>query len=454
LNIEVVELEGCERQLNISIPADIVGREVERAAGEMAHIARVPGFRPGHTPRSVIKQRYRSELRQEALRQLLPSAVETAVETHKLRVVGEPEVDRLEFGEDGSLKVTVRIEVLPDFTPNYRGIKVTRTVYRITEGVVDKYIEGLLDEAAQLVPIDDADHQAVEGDIVVVDIEGHEVESESPREPLSVTDLSIEVGSATVQPEFSENLRGVKAGDERTFRVHYPENFSAADMAGRTIEYQAKVVAIRRKEVPAFDDQFVAEYGEGEYESTAQLRDALRRRLERDAESRTERELQEALASELLKLNEFPVPKVMADMQAHQRLSGIASYLKSRGLNARDMALDWESLLASQRGKAEEQVRIALVLDRIADDEGIEVSDEEVEAEVHRIAEAVRQPVPQVRARLTKEGGADSIRDRIRSRKTLDLVVQAAEVAVREVEGLEAAEGARAAHDDDSAEQS
>ncbi len=450
MKIEVQNLEGCKRRLDIQIPANIVNEEVARASNEMARVARVPGFRPGRVPVSVIRNRYKTELRQEALRNLLPSAVETAVSTHNLRVVGEPGVDKLDFADDGTLDVSVLIEVLPEFElADYKGISLTKKVYKATDADVEKVIDDMRQAQAQLVAVDEDGREARDGDFAAVDFEGTYVDEGDEHaghahEPIKADDVTIEIGGENVQEEFTENLRGMKVGESKTFRVSYPEN-GAPGMAGHTVEYTARLAAIRTRDVPAFDDDFASEQGEGEYKTADELRAAIRENLEKQAEGRTERDLNDAALDALVAANDFPVPEVMAKARAQERLQTLIRSLSQQGIDPRGLQLDWAALRDSSLSHAERDIRSLFIVDRIAEREGIAPTDDEIEAEITRMAEAVKQPVEQLRARLTKEGGADSIRDQMRSRKALELVIDAAHVTVEEVEGLEAkaAEGER-----------
>jgi trigger factor len=442
LKIEVETLEGCKRRLDIQIPANIVNDELSRASAEMARVARVPGFRPGRVPVSVIRNRYKTELRQEALRNLLPSAVETAVASNKLRVVGEPGVEKLDFADDGTLDVSVLVEVLPDFElADYKGISLTKKVYKATDADVQKVIDDMREAQAQLVAVDDETREARDGDFVSVDLSGEYVDAEGheghAHEPIKADDVTIEVGGDSVQPEFTENLRGMKVGETKSFRVAYADS-AAPGMAGHTVEYTARLAAIRTRDVPAFDDDFASEQGDGEYKTADELRAAVRESLEKQAEARTERDLHEAALDALVEANDFPVPEVMARARAQERLQTLVRSLAQQGIDPRGLHLDWAALRDSSLKHAERDVRSVFVIDRIAEKEGVNPSDEEVEAEISRMAEAIGQPVEQLRARLTKEGGADSIRDQMRSRKALDLVIDAANVTVEEVDGLEA----------------
>lgn len=446
MKIEVQNLDGCKRRLDIQIPGSIVSGEIKRASAEMARYAKVPGFRPGRVPVSVIRQRFKSELRQEALRNLLPSALETAVETHKLRLIGEPGVASLDFASDDTLDVVVLVEVIPDFElADYKGLSITKRVYTVLESDVDAVIERMLEDAAQLVAVDDEGRVAADGDFVSIDVigrhldegEGHEGHE---HEPIEARDHSIEIGREGVHPEFNEALKGMKVGEEKTFTVAYPDT-GAPGMAGHSIEYTAKLVAIRVREVPEFNDEFASEQGNGQYETTEKFRAAIRADLERSAENRTKAELDESVVEALIDGNEFPVPDAMRAQQANSRMQQIVRAFEQGGMDPRGMSLDWAAIGNSALAGAERDVRSMLIIEKIASTEKLDPSDDEFEAEVTRLAEALGQPVEQMKARLTKEGGADSIRHHLRSRKALNYVIDTATVKVETVEGLEPGKG-------------
>lgn len=442
LKIEYKALEGCRRELDIEIPSDIVKNEMARASDEMARYVRVPGFRPGRVPRSVIRQRYKNEIQQEMLRTLLPSAVETAVERHQLRVVGEPSVTKLDFADDGSLSFSVGLEVLPEFeVQEWRGLEVARRVYTVTDDDVEKVIKDLVEEAADLVADDTEGREVRDGDFASLDMEGTVVEAEGhdhPHDPLKLDDVTIEIGADGVLDEFNENIRGMKVAEERTFRVAYPVEFPNPGLAGHTVEYKARLVAIRVKDVPEFDDDFAKEHSRDTHETAESWRAAIREQLERRADQRTKQELQEAIIDRLLEKHVFAVPQAFVDQQAQQRTENLMRSLQSRGLDPRQTQLDWGGLITGARESAERDVRTAFIIDRISQMEKVTVTDEELDAEITALAESMRTSEAQVRARLTKEGGADSIRDRIRHRKVLELVAQAARTTDEQVEGVDA----------------
>jgi trigger factor len=224
----------------------------------------------------------------------------------------------------------------------------------------------------------------------------------------------------------------------KTFTVVYPEDFNAQGLAGKTIEYTATVTAVRRKEVPALDDDWVKSLGEDEVETVEQLRARVRENLSKNAEHESEHRLRDEVLGRLIEQHRFEVPETIVSYQANQILQSMVRDMIQRGMDPRAQDVNWEAMRDLVRERAGDDVRGSMLLERVAEAENIDVSDEEVEAEIQSMAEGSRQSVEQVRAALTKQGGERSIADRLRNRKALDLLVQHA--SVRDEEWREEAE--------------
>jgi trigger factor len=234
-----------------------------------------------------------------------------------------------------------------------------------------------------------------------------------------------------VQPEFTENLTGVKADDEKTFVVAYPEDFSAKDLAGKKVEYRATVTAVRMKELPELDDEWARSIGEA-FDSLASLREKLREDLTNRATQEADHRVRADLMEKVLEGHQFEVPLSMIDQQTNHRMESVMRDMIGRGIDPRTHQLDWEGAREELKIQAEADVRGSLLLARIAEEEKIEIPKEEIEAEIEAIAKNSRQPIEQVRSVLTKEGGESSIANRLRHRKALDLLVENARVTDEE----------------------
>jgi trigger factor len=455
LNITVTDQEQCKKQLRLEIPGDKVKAETNQVAAKLARTISVPGFRPGHVPTSVVKTRFRKELRDEVLSHMLPEALKTAIEEKQLKVLGEPSIDELNFGDDESINVTITVEVQPEFElSNYKGIALTKREYKIRDEEVDQTIERLRQSHAELVPVEDRPAQP--GDIVTANITGKfapaskqdDQPQEAAEEPdrskeataggedgVTEQDVEIELGGGGVLKEFTDALTGARPGDTRSFSLTYAADYSNKSYAGRTVDYTVEVTAVRAKELPEVDDEFAGSVNE-EYKSVDDLKSSIRSRLEHEAEHRTDEEFRAALMDALVDRNRFDVPEIVVEHQLDSRLRMFISQLAGQGMDPRRLQLDWDGLRESQRERAEREVRGFFILDRIAVKEGIEVTDEELDREIERRAEGTRESAAVLKARLTKEGSLDSIKEQIRNRKALDLVISSADIRIEEVAGL------------------
>ena len=434
MKTEVVDASETRKEIKIEIEAEEVRQEFERVSAEYARAVSVPGFRKGHAPVAVVRTRYRKEIRGDVLKRLVPEAVERAIDESGLEVIGQPDVhldnQRLEkFGQE-AISLHAHVEVMTEVNlGEYKGIEAARRTRPVTDEAVAQVIENLREASASLQPVEDRPSE--EGDTVTADIQGRYVEPVSD-EGINVEDVDIVLGGEGVLPDFNENLTGVRPDEAKTFTVSYPADFNAKGLAGKTIEYTATVTAVRRKELPTLDDEWVRSLGEEGVETVESLRERVRENLSKSAEHESEHRLRDEVLSRLVEQHRFEVPETIVSYQANQILQSMLRDMMARGLDPRGAEINWEAMRDVVRERAGDDVRGSMLLERVAEAEGLEVSDEEVEAEIQSMAEGSRQSVEQVRAALTKQGGERSIADRLRNRKALDFLVQNANVREEE----------------------
>lgn len=451
MNITVTDQEHCKKQVRLVIPGDTVRAETDRIAAEFARRVNVPGFRRGHVPKSVVKTRFRKELRDEMLAQVLPDSLKQAILEKDLKIIGEPSFDGLEFGDDESIDVTFHVDVAPEFSiSNYKELPLTKRVYKIRDEDVESAVERLRLAHAELVPVEDRPSQA--GDIVTANLAGKKTaeegaSEEAQAEEINKQDVEIEIGGPGVLKEFSEALTGVRAGDQRAFTVVYPEVYQPERLAGQRYGYTAEVTAVREKELPEVDDEFAHSVSE-EFTSADQLRADIRSKLEREAAQKSEGEFKSSVMEKLVDRNRFDVPAVVVEGQIDSRMKSMLRQMTGGGMDPRQLKVDWEAIRDLQRERAEREVRGSFLLQRIAETEKIEVSEQELSGEIEKFAESIGQTAEALRARLTKENALASIEEQVRHRKALDFVIASAEIRTEEIEGLgadgPAAEGGQA----------
>ena len=430
MKTELTDVSQTRKEILIEIDQAQVQSAFDSISDQFSKRANVPGFRPGHAPRSVIRTRYKSEIANEVLRELLPDAVTNAINEHSLNAIGEPDV-QLEDAEtinhlgEQPLKVKVGVEVLPEIKlEDYKGLEVTRRTRPITDEDVERTIESWREASAAMTPVEDRPSEL--GDTVTINARGKAVD-EPELEELKVDDVEVELGGRNVQPEFTENLIGVKPDDTRTFIVDYPADFSTPTLAGKKMEYVMDVTAVRRRELPEIDDEWAKSVGE-EFESLDALKAKIREDLEMRAKAESEDRLRGELLKKLIEIHQFEVPQSFVDKQTNYRFESVLRDMMARGIDPRTQQVNWEGAREEMKVQAQDDVRATMLMEHIAEAENITVSNEEVEAEIEAMAQMSRQPVEQLRAALTKNGGERSIAQRLRNRKALDLLVENARI--------------------------
>lgn len=434
MKTEFVDVSPTRKEIKIEIETSAVRESYDRVSDRYAKQAKVPGFRPGHAPRSVVRTRFKSEIRGEVLQELVPEAVHQAIEKHELNAIGEPDVqlenaEALEKFGEGPISIKVNVEVLPRIElGTYKGIEAARRIRPVTAANVDEMLEALRETSAVMQPVED--RISTLGDTVTVNVEGTFLDNPEA-ENFKAEDVEVRLGGEGVQQEFTDNLIGVKADDEKTFTVNYPEDFSSKDLAGKRVEYTAKVSAVRIKELPALDDEWARSLGE-DFDSLATLKTKMREDMEKRSVQEADHRLRADLMRKLLEGNQFEVPPSLVDHQTNRRLESIVRDMIGRGVDPRSLEMNWEGAREELKVQAEADVRGSLLLERIAEEEKIDVSDEEVAAEIEALASNSKQTIEQVRSVLTKEGGERSIANGLRNRKALDLLVENARVVDEE----------------------
>jgi len=445
MKTELKNLSPTRKQIDIEIDSAAVRMAYDRISDRYAKAANVPGFRPGHAPRAVVRTRFKDQIRTEVLRELLPDATQKAIEEHQLEPLGDPELN-LENTEgldrlgDQPISFNINVEVLPEINlGNYRGLEVARRVRPVEDKDVDRIIESLRENSATLEPIEDRGARL--GDTVTASFHGKFL-NEPDAEPINVEDVDVVLGGEGVVPEITDNLIDANPDDEKIFTVDYPADFSSKGLAGKQVEYGVKVSAVRIKEIPELDDEWAQSLGE-EIESLAQLGHKVRSDLEQQAKNEADAKVRADLVRKLVEAHQFELPERLVEHQTEHRLESVVRDMVGHGVDPRNPELDWEKARDSLKEQAAYDLRGSLLLERIADQEKIEVSKQEIDDEVNAVADASRQSPEQVRAILTKQGGERSIAGRLRNRKALEFLAANAKVTDEEWEEEKQESGAR-----------
>ncbi|MCL4852152.1 MAG: trigger factor [Bryobacteraceae bacterium] len=413
-------IEGCKHSVEISVPVDDVESETERVVAGIQKRAKLPGFRPGKTPLSLIRSRFESEIRQEVIQELVPKHFREYAERENLRIVGTPDIKDVHFHKGEPLRFRAEYEQAPEFDlGEYRGVEVPYNEPSVTEEDISNRLEQLRESKAEYVnvdprPLEDGDYAAVSLDSVA-GLDGA---------PIHQEELTLHLSGGDTLPGFTENLRGASPGDVKEFDVTYPEDYGQERLAGKTIRFRVEVKAVRKKELPELNDEFAKDLGD--FQNLEELREAIRKNLFAEREFEAQRDAKNAILEKLVDLHEFPVPEAFLDRQIESQVENRLRMLAAQGVDPRSVQFDWEKIRSANKDKAIRDVRASLILEKIADREAIETTVDELDREVQRIARQEREPVAAIRMKLEKDGTIRRIASRIRTEKTLNLLFEQA----------------------------
>ncbi len=432
MKTELTEISPTRKEIKIEIEPEIVRETYNKVSKKFANAMQVPGFRKGNAPVDVVRLRYKDEIRTETLQELFSNRVGDAIEEHELSPLAEPHLhlenaETLKLNGSEPVILTLQVEVMPEIpAPDYKGLEVTRRVRPLAEGELDSVIDERRQEFASLTPIEDRKSET--GDTVIVDLEGTFAD-EPDGEPIKADDLEVKLGDEMIEESFTENLLGVEEDEEKEFTVTYAEDFSSPMLAGKTVNYKAKVKSVGTVELPELNDEWAMSLDE-EFESLEDLRSKLQEDLESVAKADADARVRNDLIAKLVEGNYFEVPNAMIDLQARNLLNNFAQDLTQRGVDLNKVEKDFVEMLYSQmRGQAEHDVRGAMLLEKVAELENVEVSDDEIAEEIERMAEYYRTTPEEIRASLAKQQGAEqNIANSLRTRKSIEALVANAKV--------------------------
>jgi len=417
---------NCKRELELEIPAENVQKAAEKVARDLARVARIPGFRPGKAPVTLIRRRFADDIQGEVVQSLVPEYLEKALGEKKLIPVTRPEVDQVHFKEGEPLRFRAVFEVLPEFDlGDYKNLEVQVEALEIGDAQVDKAIEELRERSATFVPVEG--RAAKDGDYALIKLTGV---PEGGGEPVHADNILCHLGAEETLESFTENLRGASAGETKRFTSRYPEDYPDPKLAGKAYDYTVEVQGVKEKKLPDVNDEFAKDAaGEtGGVTTLAELRKKIRENLEAAKDQQQTAQAREKILELLIKRHDFPVPEALVENQMDVRLERAVRSLAAQGVDPRAVNVDWVALRRRQRERAIDDVKAELLLDRIATEEKIDATEEDVEKEIAQLAERSGESATALRARLTKQGALDRMKSKLRSDKTIEWLYRTARI--------------------------
>lgn len=428
MKVELIDVSETKKTLNVEVPQEVVDTEIGRIARSYARGARLPGFRPGKAPLAVVRQRFREQILHDVAHDLIPRIVGDALRERGVAPVDTPKVRDLTLEEGQPLVFSAAVETAPPVDPgDLADVRLQTSSVNVTEDEVDQALSRLRERLARVEPV--SDREAQQGDTVVMDLtrrrltgpQGAEIEAE---EPEAHTDVSAEIGASANPPGFDENLLGLQPEASKTFEITFPSDYEVEELAGARMEYAITVKALRRRVLPDLDDEFAKDLGE--FASLDELRARVRRDLEEDGERERTRRLRQQLLEQLASRVTGEIPEGMVAREVDRRVEEFMRRLMEQGVDPRQAAVNWDEFRAGQQGPAVETVKSVLVLDALATREGVEVSDDELDADIQGYATRMGRSLEDVRQELARHDQLEQIRTGLQREKVVTLALSRA----------------------------
>jgi trigger factor len=424
MKTDFVDLTETKKSVAVEIPSDVVDAQIERVARSYSRQARIPGFRQGKVPPTLIKKRFKEQILHDVAHDLIPRAIDEALRERGLEPVDTPDVQDVSLDEGQALTFKATFETLPPIDPGpLESILLRRPAVTLEDASVESAITQLQNRAARFEPVEG--RAVADGDTVTLDVEREEPHGDH-KHSHAHQDVVVEMGGKANPPGFDEQIRGLEVGAEKSFTIHYPEDYAVTEMANTDVNYKVKVKDLRMRVLPALDDEFAKDVGD--FTTLAALRERISTDLQKEAEGEADRQLRGDLLKELAARVAVDIPDALVERELDRRTEEFARRLMDQNIDPRKANIDWDGFRDSQREASRDSVKSALVLDEIARREQIAVTDADLDKDVAEYAERSGLTPAAVRARLEKEGALSRLSAGLRREKAIDFVLSKAQV--------------------------
>ena len=409
----VKDLGPTRKEIEAEVAAPEVGREYDRILEDYARRSRLKGFREGKAPKDVVKRMFGAEIQHSVIDALIPRVLGDLLEAKDIHSVGVPVVENVAYDEGGPLKFKAVVETWPDFElPAYKGVPVKKVEATVADDDIARALDELREKAVEYIPVEGRGVAA--GDYAVVEIQGRDVKT---KRLMPVEKVVILAGHEGNDPAINANLAGLAPGEERTFRHAYPADHKAKKLAGKEIEYRLKADSIKEKKLPEANDDFAKTLGE--FDTLDAVRAKIREEIRASREQAARRETADAVLRTVVDRAAFELPKSVVDEEAEAVLKSMLQSAQGRPVAPEVL----ESLRGAARTQAEINLKRHLLLRRIAEVEGIRVTDEDVDREIQSLAKANGIPPAKVRESLSRDDRLDELKSSLLVRRTVDFLV-------------------------------
>lgn len=429
MNVTVQNLAPCKKLVRVEVETEKVKAAFEEVTKDYRKHANLPGFRPGKAPEAMVVRKYEKDIHDEVKRKLISESYKSAVEEQKLDVLGQPDIEEIEFNRDQPLKFAATIETAPEFElPEYKGVPVKREAKSVTDEDVDRALTILREQRANFKTVE---RMVQTGDIIVVNYtgtcEGKPITELAPTAK-GLTEQKgfwVEASSNSFIPGFADQLMGSKAGDKRTVNVDFPADFVTKELAGKKGVYEVEVVEVKEKVLPPLDEEMAKAYGA---ESLEKLKAGVRKDLENELTFKQNKSVRNQLVRAIMDRVNFELPEGAVAHETRNVVYDIVQENTKRGISRQDIETQKERIYTAATAGAKERVKVAFLLQKIAEKEDIKVSQEEIAQRIQHLAGMYQIPPDQFLRDLRKRNGLIEIYDQIMNEKVIDMMQQNAKI--------------------------
>lgn len=425
MNVTIEEISSIKRKLTVELPEEEAQKVRKKHLDAYARKARIKGFRPGKAPRNLVAKVYADELRREVLEELVSENVPGALAEHKLEPIGMPMLEDVDDTDGNMFKFTVSVELKPVFdTPQWQGLELQKLINAPTEEMVAKKLEELRFSLGTVKKVEE-DRPLVKGDLANITYQGFDGDKEL--KDMKAGPFNIELGTDRLTADFETGLEGMKAGETKDIPVKMPDDIDDKALAGKDITLRTTVNEIRKRELPALDDEFAKDLGIDNVDTIQALKEKVRQDLVKAADEQNDQLINKQLTTILAKLVDIEAPTAMVEREVANKVEAMRQNFSRQGMDFKKMGIDIGMMRSRFRPQAENSVRAALVLDQIAKDQGVEITPEDIEQEFNEMSADYGQPVEVMRDYYQTKGMMDNLREGLRIGKTLDLIKEKAQ---------------------------
>ena len=425
MNVTVEEISSINKKINIEIPLEQVTKEIESFYQQVGKQAKIKGFRPGKIPRDILERYFKDHVKSEVIQKLIQESYPAALSEKDLHPVSPPVIDPGELESGKPFQYSATVEVKPEIKiDGYIGLNIEGKKESAKEEEVEERLKGLQNLHAQLKTVPEL-RPVQSGDHVIIDYEARM--DNKPLEEGKAVDFTVEVGSGRFIPALEEKLVGLNLEEEKEIEVPFPEDYGYKKWAGKTVSFLVKVKEIKEKVLPPLDDEFAKDLGD--YASLEDLKAKLKEEIEKEKELILDRQLKDQMIEQLIQANSFEIPESMVVEQAKALVSDTKLRLASQGIALKNLNIPEEKLQEDYREVAQKQVRTYLILEKIATQEGITVTDEEADERLQSISERTHQKFDVVKRYYEKNGLIPELKTGILTDKTLNFLLEKANIS-------------------------